>query len=347
MIDTFTFKEDIKKGNLKSCYIFYGTDEKIIEECINSIVDKVIEHNFLELNCEKFDGSSLESFDRVINACQTLPFMSEKRVVIVYRASFINDNSKDKSKLSGEKQFKNICSYLKQIPKHCILIMYDVFKSKRDKPGRKIYNIDKNACVVNVGKLKGRQFENRVQELFNEKKKNIRKFELRIFCSIMEDIDFGTVKNEVEKLCCYTYGRDITKDDIRKLFMKVDDDDIFDLVNSIANKKVKQALNVLDELLYKGVKISYILAMVERQFDMLLRIKIELELKKDKKSIMKTLKIRSDYAYSIMVSQSKKFTLKQLRRTLDLCLNVEQRIKSLSVDEKTEMELLIINTTAA
>jgi DNA polymerase III subunit delta len=163
----------------------------------------------------------------------------------------------------------------------------------------------------------------------------------------MEDIDFGTVKNEVEKLCCYTYGRDITKDDIRKLFMKVDDDDIFDLVNSIANKKVKQALNVLDELLYKGVKISYILAMVERQFDMLLRIKIELELKKDKKSIMKTLKIRSYYAYSIMVSQSKKFTLKQLRRALDLCLNVEQRIKSLSVDEKTEIELLIINTTAA
>jgi len=47
-----------------------------------------------------------------------------------------------------------------------------------------------------------------------------------------------------------------------------------------------------------------------------------------------------------MVKQSKKFTINQLKKAVELCLNTEKRIKSSSIDEKTEMELLIINTTA-
>lgn len=350
MIDAFTFKEDVKKGNLKKCYVFCGLDEKIICECVKSIVDKVVNPNFSQLNYVKFDGNSLESFAPVVNACQTLPFMSNKKVVIVYGAYFINESSKDNGKLSGEKEFKNICEYLKKIPEHCILVLYDIFKSKRDKVGRKIYRIDKldkDICTVKVDKFKGRQMEIRVEGMFNQRKKDIKKVELRIFCSLMQDSNFSIIENEVEKLCSYTYGRDITKDDIKQLFVKGSDEDIFDLVNSIANKKVRETLAVLDELIYKGIKINYILTMVERQFSILLKIKIALNNKIEKKDIMSMLRIRSDYAYGIMVSQSKKFTLKQLKRALELCLNTEQRMKNLPVNQKTEMELLIINTTAA
>lgn len=332
---------------MKNCYVFCGLDERIIEECVKTIVDKVISHDFLELNYVKFDGNSLEKFDDVINACQTLPFMSNKKVVLVYRASFIEDNVYDKNKLSGEKEFNNIHKYLKQVPDHCILILYDIFKSKRDKAGKRIHKLDKDVCVVRVDKLKGRQLENEVEKVFIEKNKNIRKFELRIFCSLMEDNNFSVIRNEVEKLCCYTYGRDITKEDIEDLFFKNSDDDIFDLVNPIANKKVKEALDVLNELIYKGVKINYILNMVERQFMLMLKMKIAIEAKKDKNDIMSILKIRSDYAYKIMLSQSKKFTLRQLKNAVGFCLDTEQKIKNSPVNEKTEMELLIIKTTAA
>lgn len=350
MIDEFTFEKDIKSQNLKRCYIFCGFDEKIIEKCIDCIVKKVLKPNFLELNYMKFDGSTLENFIPVINACQTLPFMNNKKVVLIYRAVFINDNSKNKSVLSGEKEFNSICEYINKIPEHCILIFYDILKNKRDKIGRKIYKMDKineNVCVVKVDKLKGRQFENEVQILFDNRKKYIKKVELRIFCDLMQDSNFGIIENEVEKLCCYTHGRDITREDIKELFLKSNDEDIFDLVNPIANKKLKEALCTLDELIYKGVKINHILSMIERQFSILLKIKLAVNDKKDKNNIMNMLKIKSDYAYDIMFNQSKKFTMKQLRHAIELCLNTEQRIKKLSVNEKTEIELLIINTIAA
>mgnify|MGYP000930039710 FL=1 len=341
MVDVFTFEKNLKKGNIENCYLFCGIDEFVIKENIRKLVGKIIKPDFIEFNYIKFDGSSLESFDPVINACETLPFMSEKKVVLVYRASFFGE---DKNKLSTE--FKTIHSYLKNLPKHCILIFYYVFKSKRDKPGRKIYSVDKDICVVKADKVKGKQLENKVQEFFYERGKDIKKLDLRIFCSLMNENNLSIIENEVEKLCCYTYGRNIEREDMKKMFLRGSDEDIFDLVNAISDKKIKDALHMLNELMYKGYKISYVLSMVERQFNLLFKIKICLEERITKEEIMKELNIKSEYGYSIMVKQSKKFTINQLKKAVELCLNTEKRIKSSSIDEKTEMELLIINTTA-
>ncbi|MCI1944121.1 DNA polymerase III subunit delta [Clostridium luticellarii] len=344
MIDIVTFGRNLEKGHIENCYLFCGSDEFLIRESIKALIGKLIKPEFIDLNYVKFDGSSLEDFDTVINACETLPFMSDKKVVLVYRASFMGEEQGYKSKLNAH--FKDIQKYLKNVPEHCILIFYYVFKSKRDKPGRKIYRLDKDICIVKADRMRGYQLENRVQEFFRIRGRNIKKVELRLFCNLMEGNNLSAVENEVEKLCCYTYGRDIKREDIEKMFLKNSEEDIFDVVNAISNKNLKGALHLMDELIYGGAKINYILAMIERQFNMLFKIKLLLEDKKQKTEIMKILNIKSEYGYNIMAKQSKKFTLKQLNRSIQLCLNTEKNMKSLSVDEKTELELLLINTIA-
>ncbi|WP_333860085.1 DNA polymerase III subunit delta [Clostridium sp.] len=344
MIDVFTFEKNLKKGNIENCYLFCGIDEFVIKENIRKLVGKIIKPDFIEFNYIKFDGSSLESFDPVINACETLPFMSERKVVLVYRAAFISGEQNNKSKLLYE--FDSIQNYLKNVPKHCVLILYYLFKNKRDKISKKIYGFDKHLCIVRTDKMKGYQLEDKVQNFFHERGKDIKKVDLRIFCSLMNENNLSMIENEVEKLCCYTYGRNIEREDIKKVFLKSSEEDIFDLVNAISNKKVKDALNILNELIYEGVKINYILSMIERQFNILLKIKLHLECGSTKKEIMERLNIRSEYGYSIMLNQSKKFTLNQLKRAVEACLNTEEKLKSLSTDGKIEIELLIINTAA-
>lgn len=337
MIDVFTFNENIKKGILNNCYLFCGIDEQLMKDGINSIINKVLDKNFIDLNYVKFDGSTLENFEPVVNACETLPFMSDKKIVLVYRASFFQEDKNDNI-------FNRIYEYISNLPDYCILIFYDVFKSKRDKPGKKIYKIDKRACVVKADKIKGQQLEGKIKSFFEARGKQIGRIELKVFSSLMDENNLNIIENEVEKLCCYTYEKSISKEDIKELFLKSNDDDIFDLINPISQKKVKEAIEVLNELIYKGEKIPYILNMVERQFSRLFRVKMLLENKKTKQDIMKELNIRSDYACDIIIGQSKKFTLKQLERALQLCLDCEQKIKSSTVNEKTEMELLVINT---
>lgn len=346
MIDIATFEQNIKKNIIDNCYVFCGNDEQTIKECIKSLVNRFVGKDFMALNYMQFDGNSLENFEPVINACQTLPFMSDKKVVLVYRSSFIEDDKGDNSKISGDKTFNGICEYISEMPDHCILILYDVFKGKRDKPGKRINKLSKNACVVRADKLKGQQLENKIKSLFDTRDKQIGRIELKNFCNLMDENNLSVIENEVEKLCCFTNDREITKEDIKELFLKSSDDDIFDLMNPISNKRLNEALEVLNELIYRGEKVNYILNMIERQFTLLFKVKLGIQAKKSKEDIMKEINVRSDYAYDMFVSQGKKFTLKQLQHAIELCINVEQKMKSSTVNEKIELELLIINAIA-
>ena len=49
--------------------------------------------------------------------------------------------------------------------------------------------------------------------------------------------NFDIIKREIDKLCAYTYGREIEKEDIDKLIANKSEDDVFDLVEYISNKK--------------------------------------------------------------------------------------------------------------
>lgn len=77
-MDLDNFEQQIKKNALKGCYILYGPDENLIKDAISKAVDSVVEDTFRDLNLVKFDGMKVQ-FEDVMNACETLPFMSEKR----------------------------------------------------------------------------------------------------------------------------------------------------------------------------------------------------------------------------------------------------------------------------
>lgn len=336
MIDLEQFNDSIKKNNFKNCYIFCGFDEQLIKENIKKIRDKVIGNSMQELNLVQFDGKTVQGSD-LINACETLPFMCDKKIVVVYRSVFLMDNEDRERK----NVFEEIKKYIENIPPHCILIMYYVFESKREKPSKTVLKLDKKACIVKADSLKGEQLEARVKNLLEAWGKQIGRSELKLFCSGIEN-DMGIAENEIDKLYWFTYGREISKDDISLMFSQKSDDDIFDLVNYLSQKKVDKAIDILNDLIFKGEKITGILFMVERQFKLLLNIKIGLEKNKSKNELASNLKL-NPYVCEKMINQSKKFTIKQLENTLGYCIDTEEKLKSSSVDGKTEMEMLILN----
>ena len=58
----------------------------------------------------------------------SMPFMSEKKLVVVYRANFL----KEKTDSTGTSIFNELKAYLKDIPAHTILIMYYILGDKQD-----------------------------------------------------------------------------------------------------------------------------------------------------------------------------------------------------------------------
>jgi DNA polymerase-3 subunit delta len=330
---------------LKGSYVFYGIDERLIMEEVNDIIKSSLDDSFRDLNLVRFDGSTLSGFDDVINACQTLPFMSDRKVVLVSRANFLEDSKSEHSKAADEKQFKRLLEYIDNVPAHCILILYFVFKNKRDKGSDRIKKLEKKASVIKVEKATGARLEAKVSELFKARGREIGRIELKAFIDKMQDNSLTVINNEVEKLCCYATDRDITREDINYLFTEASDDDIFDLINPLSQKKTKEALRVLDELLFKGGKVTYILNMVERHFSLLLKVKLFQESGRNNDYISKEFKLFG-YRLEMTLSQCRRYSSDQLKKIVDLCLESERKIKTMPIDDKTELELLLINITA-
>lgn len=340
MIDIGEFQKRIKNNVIDRCYIFCGYDEQLIKENIKFLTDKTIENDFYDFNYIQFDGNFAES-EEILNACETVPFMSRKRAVVIYRADFLKE-TEDRNK---KNLYDFVYKYINNIPEYCMLILYCVFESKREKPSKNILKLDKKVCTIKADRLKGEYLVKKVKEIFDMKGKNIGVTELRLFCSLIEG-DMGVIENEADKLYWYTYGREIKKEDINALFSKNSDKDIFDVVDFISQRKVNKALELLNELITKGEKIPYILYMIERQFKLLLLIKTGVESGKNKNILSKELKL-NPYICEKMIIQDQKFTIYQIETAIKLCIDAEQKMKSTSCNQKTEMELLIINAVSA
>ena len=342
MITIDVLESEIKKNSIANGYVFCGLDEELIKSSIDPIIKKVLDKDFLDLNFIKIDGLT-STFDEIENACETLPFFGDKKVVLVYRANFL----KDKPDKEGAKTYTEILKYIKDLPQHTILIMYYLFNDKRDTPkkNKKLSTLDKYVKVVHCDKLKKDKYYKKIEDIFKENGKNIGKIQVRYFGEKVQN-NFDIIKSEIDKLCAYTYGREIEKEDIDKLIANKSEDDIFDLVEYISNKKVDRALDLLDDLLFKADQHILIITTIENHFKRLYEIKIYMSKGKRVDYFMSKYRL-PQFVCEKLMNQANKFSLKQLGQFIRICVDTENKLKSSTGDKSTEMELMLFKTFLA
>ena len=114
--------------------------------------------------------------------------------------------------------------------------------------------------------------------LFEKENKNITERDLNLFLdktgSGMENI-----RGELEKLFCYCMERDvITAQDIEAVCTRQVSSQIFDMINAVAERRQKAALDLYYDLLTLKEPPMRILFLITRQFNLLLQVK-ELKIK--------------------------------------------------------------------
>lgn len=339
MITYDVLEREVKDNKIKNSYIFCGIDEELIKEGINMITKPIIPEGFEDLNYIKMDGMTA-TMDDIMNACETMPFMGEKKVVLVYRANFL----RDKTDSSGTKVYNEIKKYLKDMPDFTVLIMYYLFNDKRETPkkNKKLIALDKVTNIVHFEKLKRDKFIKKVDELFKEQGRSIGRVELGFFCERVQN-NFNIIRREIDKLIDYTDGREIKKADIEKLIPSKSEEDIFDLVDLISQRKIEKAIDIMDELLFKADQHMLIITSIESQFKKLYTIKIGMEHGKRVNDFVSELRV-PPFVCEKLMNLSSKFSRKQLEGLIKLCIDTESRLKSTGVDKTMELELLLLNT---
>lgn len=338
MIKLNELEKQLKDGDIKNSYLLAGTDEALMKGILKKISDKVLERDLGDLNYVKLDGVKA-SYEDVFNACETLPFMSDKKVVVIYRANFFKGG-----KEFTEGDLKKTLEYFKNTPSHVVLLAYVLLEDKREKPlkHKSILAIDKKSTVVHIDRQREDRLISEANAIFQSYKKEIGKVELRYFINRVDN-NLDIIRSEISKLVNYTEGREIKREHIDALIPNKSDDDIFDLIDCISEKRPEKAITLMNELVYKGENLNKLLTLIEGQFRKLYEVRIQSEKRYSVQVISGNLKLHP-FVVEKLMKQSRKFTIRQLEECMRLSLNTEKRMKSLSTNALTEMEFLLIST---
>lgn len=324
--------EDIKKGRIDRLYLFYGQEGYVKEQALLQLAQALIVPGLKDLNYQVLDGEAA-STDDIINACETLPFMSDRRLVVVRDLPALLQGRR--SNIDEDK----LRDYLPRIPSSTCLVFHCTDEINKRKA--LFTAIGKVGKAIEFELLKSEEIVTWVRSTLKRHGKQMEPSALKYYVSIagnkLEDI-----YNDLQKLMVYAGDRDvITRADIEEVITPAVEHTVFQLVEAIGTKKTDQALVLLHQLLGEGQNILALLTLIARQIRIIFQCKSLAQRGFSEKEIAQKLGLHP-YAVKKGLQQSRYFSLEQLKRGLAECLKVDYGMKSGKIQQRIGIEMLII-----
>ena len=214
-----TLKKRLQK-KIEPCYLVQGEDILLYDEALK-LIKNACNLSFEEFNFQKFDDDTF-SADLVLDALETLPFASEKKVVLLKNITKFSEDFK-----------KKLVAYLKYpLPSTC-LVIFD-FANKFD------FLISEK---ISAKRLDEESLKNIVEEELSKSHKAIKKEALSLLLSYCCDY-YSLIKNELKKLSDAPTDV-ITEKDIANMVTKETEYSVFELTEALSKKDAKKAVGLL------------------------------------------------------------------------------------------------------
>lgn len=320
--------EEIKSGQLKQVYILYGEEAYLRNQYKEKLKNALLGEGD-SMNFHYFEGKDVRSGE-VIDLAETMPFLAERRVIMLENSGLFSHGGEE------------LAAYL-EAPSETA---YFVFVEP---------TVDKRSKLYKAATAKGRAIEFGAQDeavlkrwilgFLKKENKNITERDLNFFLD-KTGSDMENIRGELEKLLCYCMDRDvITAQDIEKVCTKQVSNQIFDMINAVAEKKQKTAMSLYYDLLTLKEPPMRIMILIARQFNMLLQVK-ELRNKGLDANAIGTKVGLAGFIAKKYVAQASKFKEDDLRRALADCVESEEAVKTGRMNDVMSVELLIVKYSA-
>lgn len=315
-------REHIKTGDFKPFYLLYGSEDYLKKLYRDKLKSAILgEEN--DINYSYFEGKDIDP-KKVFEASQTLPFFSNRRLVLIEHSGLF--------KVSSE-----IGELLSDIPDSTIVIFVEDEIDKRNK----MYKLVKDRGTVS--EMNGLDEKN--LKLFVASLMDGKKITEATVSYLLDKTgsDMGNIRNETEKLINYTMGRDvITAEDVDAVVTTQITGKIFQMIDAIGSKQQKKALEMYYDLLSVREKPMSILFLIIRHFNILLQVKDMQAFGFAAPSMSEKVGV-PPFAVSKYMGQARNFTSKRLKEALEFGSDIEEQIKTGRMVEKIGVELFIIN----
>ncbi|MBQ0098480.1 MAG: DNA polymerase III subunit delta [Oscillospiraceae bacterium] len=337
------FKKMLSSSKFESVYLLYG-EEKFLVSHYTDLLTKKVAPIINEFNFHLFDDDA--DISDISVAVNVMPFMSERNVVKIVDFDFNKFNKDD---------YDAFLKILKNIPDTTIVIItmptLDEKQAKKkeddEEKGKKSFAklkdyVTKHGVCVN--------FEHRAELKLEKtlckwaKDGNSKMSELTASKLInFVGTDLTSLHSEVEKLCAFANGEEITEEMIEKLVTKNLEAQIFSLFDFIVRGQSDKAMTTLSTLFFQNEAPIAIITILSNAYVDFYRAKVARESSIFPDDFAKELKYPSNRVWVLknMLNKYGYVTTSAIRKSIEEITNVYERLVSVSTNAQTELEKLV------
>lgn len=316
--------QDITTGQLKQIYLLYGEEAYLVRQYRDRLLKAMLGGGD-QMNVNRYEGKGV-SVPEIIDMAETLPFFSDRRVIILENTELL--------KSGGEK----LSEYLKSPAESCSFI---IAEREVDKRSSLYKTIKKYGYAAEFGRQDAKTLQKWVLGILKREKKQISAQTLQLFLEGCGD-DMENIRRELEKLLCFTLDKEvITVEDVEEICVPQIQNHIFDMTEAIAAGNSERALGLYYDLLALREPPMRILALIARQFNLLVQVK-ELAEKGYPQSLIAEKVGLHGFVAGKYMRQAAGFKIPFLKQALEDCAEADYDIKSGKLAERLSVELLIV-----
>lgn len=319
-------------------YVFHGDDEFTRSEAVAELKARLGDPAMADINTTHLDGRSL-TMSELIHACDAIPFMGERRLVIVENLLQRFDPRKGGRSEADQQLVKALRGYLPQLPETTRLICVESKALHGNNPILKQAAKDEHGYVREFATPRHGAVSRWVSQRVQEKGGKIQAGGVMMLAAYGGE-DLRLLDQEIEKLLIYAGDRPITEADVRKLAPAAVESNVFAMVDALGQRDRRQAITRLHELMEAGESPIYLLYMITRQFRILTQVKELAGQGLHQAAIQSRLGLHPFVAKKAL-AQARKFSLGQLNSVYRKILETDEAIKTGRLEAELALDMLV------
>jgi DNA polymerase-3 subunit delta len=342
-------------------YLLHGDDEFTSREQLKTLRQK----DTFGYNQDVYNGTDAD-LKKIIITINTLPFLSEQRLVIIdglpkkkrssetaatvgVEAASTESGKSSKTRKSKKSSKpgpltrasfeKELAEHAVTIPETTILVVLAEEVLEASSPLAKA--AEQSGKVIQNTLPKGAALENWITKRAKHLGVSIKPEAKKLLGDFIGN-NLRLLANELDKLATYVgKGATITIDDVRQLSAQVQEARIFDLTDALAQRNRQQALNILHDLLSDGEPPLKLLSTITSQIRSLLLVKELTQKGMRAPQIVSTLGI-APFIVDKSLRQVGKFSLAQLENAYRQLLATDAALKRSRLTPEMALDLLVV-----
>lgn len=350
-------KNDIKSGQVPSVILLCGDERYLVQWYVNTIIKRFVNEATASLDFTRLDEKKF-GLSNIVEACDTVSMLSEKRVVLVedfFYAEGVKKKKKDEKNddepavgFDSDEEMNALCDYLPTVPESTILIFTCGIPDSRSKF---VKAVESSGKIYAMKKLKGadlrRFIEKRLKNAGKAARPEIYDEIIRLSGYADRDSSYTllNLENDINKVIALSKTENISSADVASAISGNRENDVFKMLDAITTGRKDDAYRLMFNSLASdtGEGGTFgILALIIRNLEMMLFVK---EMRSEGMNLRECQANISAHPYQVEKAWgfSDNFNVKQLKAMCKTAYEIDGNVKKGLISDTLALEMFIAN----